>query len=100
MENQTRLASASVINDCPFLNKALPKLRQHSKRDLKAPQAEAAVQRIEVTIIVATSSSQTRNMASDQFTRPATSIHLRLARKKIRLEVEHDSACGRLRSAG
>jgi hypothetical protein len=34
--------------------------------------AEAAVQRIEVTIIVATSSSQTRNMASDQFTRDIT----------------------------
>ena len=34
--------------------------------------AEAAVQRIEVAIIVATSSSQTRNMASDQFTRDIT----------------------------
>ena len=74
MENQTPLASASVINDCPFLNKALTmtKLRQHSKRDLKAPQAEAVVQRIEVTIIVATSSSQTRNTASHQFTRNIT----------------------------
>ena len=30
------------------------------------------VQRIEVAIIVATSSSQTRNMASDQFTRDIT----------------------------
>ena len=34
--------------------------------------AEAAVQRIEVAIIVATSSSQTRNIASDQFTRDIT----------------------------